>query len=394
MLKLSKELIPFYASILISAVFSVVSTYLIIYFLQEGITYMQVSILISLSAFTSVLFDVPTGAIADVLGRKYSVIVSYVATALFLALIPLSSNFMYLAAIMFLWGITDTLSTGSYGAWVVDNVKSKKKVQQYYTYSATFGNIGTVTAPLIAAFIVKKSTMSLLFYVHATTIAISALVLLFFAKEKYKPKVKKQKSLTKQSFKQAKKTLKYVVKEKQLLYLFLALFFAAFSFSSIEIGWQPYLQAFDIPLEYIGYTLSIAGILSIFIPILTTKIAEKYTKKQIYLAHLSAVFFVLMLIAAIIQNGYLGMLLIIVIYMSMMFFMPIEQPFFQSLVPSKIRATAGSIKSTLIQLSAGIAILLSGGIMQVIGVKYLYPIMGVFLLPAIYFYLKIDKNKV
>ena len=74
-------------------------------------------------SFTSLLFEIPTGAIADIYGRKFSVVLAYIFAGIIIILVPLSRNFYYLFFLFLMWGITDTFRTGADEAWVISNLK-------------------------------------------------------------------------------------------------------------------------------------------------------------------------------------------------------------------------------------------------------------------------------
>ena len=92
---------PFYMSYLLNALTYFVMPYFYIYFLEQGLSIFQVSIILCVHSIIHVIADIPTGAIADLYGRKFSVLLSYICTAVWLIIIPFSSNFYYLLAVFF-----------------------------------------------------------------------------------------------------------------------------------------------------------------------------------------------------------------------------------------------------------------------------------------------------
>jgi DHA3 family tetracycline resistance protein-like MFS transporter len=74
---------------------------------------------LEVSAF---LFEVPTGAVADVFSRRLSLIIGYVIMGLGFALMGLSSSFILSFAAQVLWGLGWTFTSGALDAWLVDEV--------------------------------------------------------------------------------------------------------------------------------------------------------------------------------------------------------------------------------------------------------------------------------
>ena len=175
-----KILWPFYTSDLFNAMFALLSSYYVLYLLSIGFSFFQVSILLALTAFISFFFDIPTGAIADVFGRKTSVILSYLTAGILFILVPLSINFWYLFVIFFLLGISQTLSTGADEAWVLGNLKKEKRedlIDNYYAHRLTLQNAGVVIAPLIAVPVVALWGMKWLWPIEGASIILSGGIL-------------------------------------------------------------------------------------------------------------------------------------------------------------------------------------------------------------------------
>jgi MFS family permease len=74
--------------------------------------------------------------------------------------------------------------------------------------------------------------------------------------------------------------------------------------------------------------------------------------------------------------------------------MPIEASYFQSFVPSKMRATITSFNGMVIALAYAISSPIAGFMADIITPKYTIVLGGIFLIPALIFFLRIkDKKK-
>jgi len=111
---------PFYLHGLIYASLYLIPVFFVVYFIHVGLSIFQIGISLAVSPLLALLFEIPTGAIADLYGRKFSVMLSLFLEAIVILLIYLSNNFYYILFIMSLWGIVETLASGSDEAWVVD----------------------------------------------------------------------------------------------------------------------------------------------------------------------------------------------------------------------------------------------------------------------------------
>lgn len=69
-----KLLWPFYMDAFISATLFFMPAFIIVYFRNLGFSLFQISLLTMMMSLSILLFEIPTGAIADIYGRKFSVL--------------------------------------------------------------------------------------------------------------------------------------------------------------------------------------------------------------------------------------------------------------------------------------------------------------------------------
>lgn len=93
---------------------------------------MFTAMLIGLTDLASAFLEVPTGAIGDVLGRKWSVVCSYLSRIIFFALLAMIP-FCHSMSLVFILGIgsaiayafSHTFFSGSFTAWCVDSLRER-----------------------------------------------------------------------------------------------------------------------------------------------------------------------------------------------------------------------------------------------------------------------------
>ena len=121
-----KHLGIFYLEKFISSLLFFAPAFWILQF-NQNLNLFQIGILFSILSITSFLFEIPTGAFADIYGRKASVLFSYFLTAITLIFLSFITNFYATALIFAIWGIANTFSSGAKESWVIDNLKFNKK---------------------------------------------------------------------------------------------------------------------------------------------------------------------------------------------------------------------------------------------------------------------------
>jgi MFS family permease len=89
-------------------------------FLLRTLSFTQVGVLSAVYAFLSVVGEIPTGYVADRLGRRASLLLSVAFTVASLAGFVVASSFAWYVLLYALWAVGLTLRTGSADAWLYD----------------------------------------------------------------------------------------------------------------------------------------------------------------------------------------------------------------------------------------------------------------------------------
>jgi DHA3 family tetracycline resistance protein-like MFS transporter len=107
---------------LMSLASSLIWTAMMVYQIQiVGLTPLQLVLLGTTMEVAILLFEVPTGVVADVFSRRLSCIVGFIGMA-GAYLIQLMPSFEVLVVANVVWGISYTFTSGAYDAWLVDEV--------------------------------------------------------------------------------------------------------------------------------------------------------------------------------------------------------------------------------------------------------------------------------
>ena len=183
-----KLLWTFYLDALISPMLYFVPVFFVLYFKELNFTLTQISILMAVAPLFSLIFEVPTGAFADLYGRKASVLLSFFLAAIGYGLLTFFTNFFTLLFIFAFIGFAHTFASGAKEAWVVDLLRKQKGLFANYTAKMqAFDAFGLVVSGIVGAIFVKAFGLIILWPITALCFLIS-LIILFFAPEK---KVKK-----------------------------------------------------------------------------------------------------------------------------------------------------------------------------------------------------------
>jgi len=109
----------------------IIGPVLVPYMLFKGLSYSEMMLLQSISAVAVVLFEVPTGSIADRVSRKFSLVISSVIMAFGLSLYILCGSFLAFALAELLFGLGMTFSSGADSAILYESLSRMEREKEY-----------------------------------------------------------------------------------------------------------------------------------------------------------------------------------------------------------------------------------------------------------------------
>ncbi len=383
-----KILYPFYAHSLLFSLSKVIMPFYVLYFLSIGFTFFQIALISGVRSIVSLIFEIPTGVIADRYSRKFSVILGYILTAISLALVPIWDSFIIVAIIFAFDALFETFVSGADQAWAVDLIENHDKslLDKYFIKIRFFRNIGMVIAPLVASYIVTFYSMKYLWFIFATGILLSTIIL-SFAKEITIPKEKisSVKLQIDNIIKDCWQTIRYTLKNKFIILLFLGIFIFYFVDEITSLVWTPYIEKSGFNLAMIGYLFSIIAIIGIILPIFTQWLLKK--KSKLFILFSSAIAYATLLIIAGKISSALLIAFIFVLFSSIdEIFLPIEEALTNQFIDSQKRASILSLKSITEALASIIGVPIAGFLLGFISEAQALILSGFILLslPLIY----------
>ncbi|MBI9052218.1 MAG: MFS transporter [Bacteroidales bacterium] len=134
--------------------------FLILFFLEQGLSFLEIGILYSIREILINIFEIPSGIIADSFGRKKSLIFSFLFYILsFLIFFVAERYFIFLIAIVF-YAIGDAFRTGTHKAIIFDYLKINNWNDQradYYGHTRSWSQMGSAISAILAALIIFYS---------------------------------------------------------------------------------------------------------------------------------------------------------------------------------------------------------------------------------------------
>ncbi len=379
---------------LITGAFFLFPAFMIVYFIGLGMSLTEVGFLLGGLSVAQILFEIPTGAIADKYGRKFSVLLGGLIESILFILLFFVTNYYALFILFFLLGAVGTLSSGAGESWIYDLIlkKNKKILKNYYSKHQMFGALGLVISGFIGAFVVAKLGISWIWLISGFASLVYFAII--FPLEEVYTKKKEHKGGFKEILKQSKDSINYSIKNRTIFYIFLASFVVIIAVSFAEgVALVPYLLDLGFPEHFFGYFFSITSLTMALAPL-----AVKYIKtenKEAYLLTIMTLIGSAILALTFFVKSYV--LAIGIIFISFLFFgmkYPVEKPFINKFIPANKRATILSFQSMICSLASIIALPLGGLLVDLFGARVVLLISSLLGVPTALLYLKIKKQKV
>ena len=156
--------------------------FIFLFFLEQGISFLQIGTLIAIREIALLLLEIPTGFVADSLGRRKSMIfafLSYILSFIFFFFFP--GFFLYIIAMIF-FALGDAFRTGTHKAMILHYLKMNDLLHlkvEYYGYTRSWSQMGSALAALIAGGIVLYSGEYKYIFLCSIIPYILALILMF-----------------------------------------------------------------------------------------------------------------------------------------------------------------------------------------------------------------------
>ena len=358
-----------------------------LYFEKDLFSITNVAIIFAVGGISLAIFEIPTGAIADLFGRKKTLLSSSFLLLISLIFLYIGGNMLMFILYAVISAFADALSSGTDSAIIYDTLKAEKK-EKYYKkiigkYFALWP-IGATVGSLIGGYLASISLSSpVLFTFIPQSIAF---ILLFFLKE---PKYEKEthKNVIKHVFESSK----IVIKNNQLIILLIGSFIIWGMSESTHRLNSLFFQFKDIPIIYFGYISAFIFGFSALGHYFSHDISKKLGNKTTLI--ISVIGTPLLILIATLTTKYTSAIFLAI---SSIFFglrNPIVDYLLNREVSSNKRATIISTNSFMERLGIAIFAPFIGYIAELYTINTAFKISTIlmFILPLLFLFLK-DKD--
>lgn len=329
---------------------------LALFYIASQVPLEQFAFIMGIFSLSTLVLEIPTGVIADLLGKKKTMLLSRFMYVVEIALIAFFNGFWIFLVAKIISGVGVSLGSGTGSALLYDSLKKLGREKEHKKINGKISYVSNISMAVV--FIIGAFLFGVYYklpaYASLPIITLGFLLTFYYTE----PFESKKKLTMKNSWNHMVKGLKEFLRKKYLVYL--ALFTLA-SLSAISIFLSmssAYLEAVSVPVYLIGVVAFVSSLVTAFASKRAHMYEEKWgERKSLFVIQLLVVSSVLLMAT---MTPYLGVLFFLLIPLASGFEMVIASDYVNKRVKSENRATMLSINNMFSSL----------------GISILFPLMG------------------
>ena len=315
-------------------------------FLQQkhGLSLTQVTLLDSAFWLTMVLTEVPTGAVADTLGRKQSQIIGMVLATGSILLFGLAPNYLLLILANSLWAIAITFISGADLAFFYDTLRELGRADEYPKYRGRLSAVVMTAIAVSSLFggLIGEFNLAATFWLTAALTATGIIFLLWLKEPPLEPDPD---TGEKMSYRQTLKVAFGAIRQSvglryALLYSSLLLLMPG----AIQVTFiQPHAMAIGLPIASLGVIALVFRLFQVAGSAYAGKTIQRLGEWRVLVFSPLLIFLGLWAIGSI--QSWVGIALFAVTG----FFTAVASPAIETMI---IRQTPGAVRATILSVSS------------------------------------------
>jgi len=344
-------------------------------FLQDRISISQISIYVAVTFATQLILELPTGALADLIGRKRTIVLAYFVDAVQYLLFAFAITFPQYIMLAVISGLGEALRSGSLEALVYDSLKQDRDEGLFTKVMAKQGlrfQIGLMVSTFLGGFL-YTFWQPLPFVLTGLLLLGSTIFSMYFVE----PLIDSEKFGMRNYLRQIKWGAIEAFKTQK--HRLISLYYIAVG----SISWMCAIYFNDYILIDLGFDASTRGVIASVLRLINIALLAKLlTNEKIFTFSRTIIFFPILMIVGFMPgywlSGYWGVPFVGLAMMSSTARWILLGKYTNAIFSSKYRATAISTLSMAIGAIVVVGVAISGPIMERWGdTRLIYTLLGI-----------------
>lgn len=343
-----------------------------LFLLSRGLDLFQMSAVPAIYFITTFLFEVPTGAIADLLGRKLSFLLSCVTRMVAFALYAFAHGFADCVVAEFVDALGSTWATGALDAWAVDGMQAegaRHPTDGFFARAHVRARTLMIGSSLVSGYLAQRDLM-LPWLLGAAGFAVTAAAAAVLMRETRGPRATPRWAGMRRSLGQTmREGLTTVRRAPVLLVLCVLTMAGAFGAMPATMLWQPRIQALSGEGTWLmGWVSAALNVTSLAGSMMISRLLGRVSRERMLCAAAlwRATMFAVVGLAAGVGPALIGLLM-----QEMSFGMtePLVQAWMNEHIVAERRATVLSVRAMFFTFGAAAGLVCIGLLARDVGMR-------------------------
>ena len=161
--------------------------FIILFLLEKGLSFTQIGLLVAFRELCINVFEVPSGALADLYGRRRCMMISFAAYILAFAIFGFSQAYWHLLAAMLAYAVGEAFRTGTHKAMIFTWLRLEGRLDEktrFYGYTRSWSKLGSAFSIILAsAFVMLTSDYTTVFFLSIIPYALGLINFMGYPRE-------------------------------------------------------------------------------------------------------------------------------------------------------------------------------------------------------------------
>jgi MFS family permease len=354
-----------------------------LFLLDRGLDLFQMSVVPAVFWIVSFLFEVPTGAFADLAGRKSSFVLSCMVRMVAFGMYAFADGFGEFLAAEFVDALGATLANGALDAWAVDSLRSEgdaRPTDRFFARAQMIARLAIIASGLAGGYLAQRNLI-LPWLASAVAFAVTAGVAVVWMRESRSRE--QLRSAAPRTITRMMRQGFSTVRQAPILLLLCGLTFAAaFAVMPTHMLWQPRLQALTGEgLWLMGWIWALINAAALLGSALVPRLLGRFDRENV-LAGAMLWRATSLAVAAVASTFFPVLTGVLLMELGFGLTEPLLQAWINEHIPSQQRATVLSVRSMFLTLGGGSGLVCIGALARGAGIPIAWSVSA-FLLALI-----------
>lgn len=360
----------------------VISAIYVTFLIKNGLSLLEVN-LVNMSLFLTLsICEIPTGAFADIFGRKKSFVLACVLMCLSMFVYGCSHTFFGFVVAEVICGIATTFRSGAFQAWLVDSLKHHGYEGEYrhiFSREVLIRQIGGGIGAVLGSYLAVNNPEAPWFF-GAVVMGITALLAQFTMQEAYFKRIQFSWRRCLSSMREvAVSSIRYGTTNKVVRFVLIVTCVQTFAIQPFNMYWQPFFKDHGIKEQHLGYVFVVMMTMLAFGAYIASRVPNQGIEKKIIL-NAQILTGIIMIAVALFKDLSIIIILFILHEVPRGFWGPLIDNYLQKRIPSSERATISSFCSIAPHIGGAIGLGVSGLVAQYFGIHASWMVSSVVLI--------------